>query len=67
MGEFPRDVPVVIAMCPEIASKEYDPATLAKSAAEQRALLAKDANSATPRMMRDYRSLRSQCEAYRKP
>lgn len=65
MGRFPEDVPVVITQCPEL--KEYDQQTLTKSAAEQRALLAKDAKAATPRLMTDYRRLRDQCRAYQKP
>jgi hypothetical protein len=65
MGKFPDDVPTIIAQCPSLI--EYDAETLKKSATELRALLAKDAKAATPRLMRDYRVLRDGCRAYQKP
>lgn len=61
MGKFPEDVPVVIAQCPPL--KNYDQETLQRSAAELRALIAKDAKSVTPSIVRDYRVLRDQCRA----
>lgn len=64
MGRLPQPAPVVVTKCPPL--KSYPAGTLSKSAKELRALLEKDADAATPGIVRDYRVLRDQCRAYQK-
>jgi hypothetical protein len=66
MGSFPHDAPRVVnkARCPP--RKSYDAATVQKLGRELRDLLARDAKAVTPSLVRDYRTLRRQCDAIEK-
>lgn len=63
MGSFPHDAPQVVnrTRCPP--RKSYDAAAAQKLGRELRDLLARDPNAVTPSIVRDYRTLRQQCDA----